>query len=162
MKTLFKLSEKVGLAPTVIGVIVWLASGTAATAGIVDALWRYPRLACAFAMAFAVITSIGGLVGYWLVADRIEFLRLGYQVKWLAANDWVYEERSDTSEERVLPYLLEARGQGYPAPCAVRILSQADWESEAPLWARGRRCEIVERIANCHGANNGGEVLISN
>jgi hypothetical protein len=108
-------------------------------------------------MAGAVVTGFGGIIGYWLVADRIDFWRLGYQVKWLAANAWAYEERSATSEERIIPYLLEAHGQGYPAPCTIRILSQA----ETPSWARGRRSEIVERIANCHGAMNRGDVQIT-
>jgi len=162
MKTLFKLSEKVGLVPTVIGVLVWLACGTVTTIAIVDTLWQYPRLAFAFVMAVIVVTAFGGLIGYWLVADRIDFWRLGYQVKWLGANNWVYEERSATSEERILPYLLEAHGRGYPAPCTLRIPSQVDWESEAPPWARGRRSEIAVRIANCHGAMNGGDVQILN
>jgi hypothetical protein len=111
MKTLFKLSEKVGLAPTVIGALVWLACGTVATIAIVDTLWPYPRLAFAFAMAVIVVTG---------------------------------------------------SGRGYPAPCTLRIPSQVDWESEAPPWARGRRSEIAERIANCHGAMNGGDVQILN
>ena len=162
MKTLFKLSEKVGLAMTVIGALVWLVCGTITVLTVVDKLWRYPRTAFTFAMTVAVVTGVGGLVGFWLVADQIDFWRLGYRVKWLTANDWAYEERSATSEERILPYILEVRGQGYPAPCTVRILSQADWESDAPSWARGRRSEIVERIANCHGAKNGGEVQILN
>jgi hypothetical protein len=160
MNTLFKLSEKVGLMSTAIGAIVWLACGTYATLAVINALWQFPRIAFVIAMAFIVVTGIGGLVGYWLVADRIDFWRLGYQVKWIRANDWVYEERSVASEERILPYIREVRGQGYPAPCAIRILSQEDWESEAPFWAQGRRNEIVGRIANCHGANNGGEILI--
>jgi hypothetical protein len=40
MKTLFKLSEKFGLAPTVTGALVWLACGKVATIAIVDTLWR--------------------------------------------------------------------------------------------------------------------------
>jgi hypothetical protein len=162
MKTIFKLSEKAGLAPTVIGAIAWLACGTGATIAIPDALWQYRRLAIALTILVIIATGIGGLIGYWLVADRIDFWRLGCQVKWLNANDWVYEERSATSEERILPYLREVHGHGYPAPCTIRILSHAEWESEAPLWARGRRTEIVERIANCHGAMNGGDVQIMN
>ena len=162
MKILFKISEKAGLALTVIGVLVWLVCGAVATIGIGDALWQYPRLSFSLAMAGAAVTGFGGIIGYWLVADRIDFWRLGYQVKWLAANAWAYEERSATSEERIIPYLLEAHGQGYPAPCTIRILSQADWEIEAPSWARGRRSEIVERIANCHGAMNRGDVQILN
>jgi hypothetical protein len=160
MKLLFKLSEKIGLVPTVIGVIIWLAVGTWATLMAVETLWQYPRIAVVVVLAFIIATGMSGLVGYWLVTDRIEFWQRGYQVRWIDANDWVYEERSVASEERILPYILEERGQGYPAPCTVRILNQEDWESEAPLWARGRRSEIVERIADCHGANDGGEVLI--
>jgi hypothetical protein len=162
MKTLFKLSEKVGFAATVIGVLIWLVCGTITVLTVVDKLWQYPKTAFAFAIAIIVVTGAGGLVGFWLVADHLDFWRLGYRVKWLNANDWAYEERSAMSEERILPYILEVRGQGYPAPCMVRISSQADWENDAPPWARGRRSVIVERIANCHGAENGGEVQILN
>src|SRR5215831_7332343 len=109
MESLFKLSEKVGLLGTVIGVLIWIACGTGATLVVVDTLWQFPRIAVVIAMAFIVVTGISGLVGYWLVADRIDFWRLGYQVKRLGANDWVYEERSATPEERILPYIREMR-----------------------------------------------------
>jgi hypothetical protein len=160
MKRLFRLSQKVGLLPTVIGAIICLAVGTYATLAVVDILWQFPRIALVVVMSLIIVTGMGGLVMYWLVTDQIEFWQRGYQVKWIDANDWVYEERSAASEERILPYVREVRGQGYPAPCTVRILGPEDWETEAPLWARGRRREIVERIIDCHGANIGGEILI--
>ena len=160
MNTLFKLSEKAGLVPTAIGVIVWLVGGIWATLAVVNGLWHFPTLAVVLTISFMVVTSIGGLVGFWLVADRFEFWLRGYYVKPIGDNDWIYEERSSASEIRTLPYILEERGNGYPAPCTIKILDAENWERDAPLWARGRRCEIAERIANCHGANQGGEVLI--
>jgi len=160
MKILFKLSKKAGFIPTIIGVFIWLACGYVAVPAVGDVLWQYPNVAYAFAIAIIATTGLGSIVGFWLVADHIEFWQRGYRVKRLSANDWVYEERSATSEERILQYSLEVRGQGYPAPCAVWILSQADWENEAPPWAVGRRSEIVERIAICHGSKRGGEVQI--
>jgi hypothetical protein len=160
MNILFNLSQKAGLVPTIIDVLIWLACGTVAVIPVGDALWQYPTFAYAFAIAVIAVTGIGGLVGFWLMADHIDFWRLGYRVRLLGANDWVYEERSATPEERSLQYIREVRGRGYPAPCAIWILSQVDWESEAPSWAWGRRSEIVERIANCHGSKLGGEVHI--
>jgi hypothetical protein len=162
MRTLFKLSAKVGFVPTILAVLVWLSLGTIAARAVVGALSRYPGVAYAVAVAVASITAIGGLVAFWLVADHIDFRRLGYRVKWLRANTWVYEERSPAPGARNLPYLREVRGRGYPEPCAVRIPAEATWEQEVPSWAHGRRSEILERIANCHGAKKGGEVEFLN
>ena len=153
MNSLFKLSAKVGLVPTAIGLIVWLASGMWATLAVVNGLWHLPTLAFVLTISFMVVTSIGGLVGFWLVADHFEFWLLGYHVKQISDNDWIYEEQSSAPEIRTLPYIREERGNGYPVPCTIKILAAEDWESELPLWARGRRNEIVERISNCHGAN---------
>ena len=160
MNTLFKLSEKAGLVPTAIGVIVWLVGGIWATLAVVNGLWHFPTLAVVLTISFMVVTSIGGLVGFWLVAERIDFWRLGYQVKPVSGNDWLYEERISRAEIRILSYIRIVRGDVYRAPCTIKILAADDWERDAPLWARGRRNEIVERIANCHGANQGVEVLI--
>jgi hypothetical protein len=77
MKTLFKLSEKAGLAPTVIGALAWLACGTVGVIAIPDPLWQYPMLAIALTILVIIATGIGGLIGYWLVADRIDFWWLG-------------------------------------------------------------------------------------
>jgi hypothetical protein len=41
MKALFKLSEKAGLAPTVIGALAWIACGKVGVIAIPDALWQY-------------------------------------------------------------------------------------------------------------------------
>lgn len=62
----------VGLLPTVIGVIVWLAGGMWATLAVVNGLWHFPILAWVLTISFMVVTSMGGLVGFWLVAERIE------------------------------------------------------------------------------------------
>jgi hypothetical protein len=160
MYTLFKLSDKVGLVPTIIGIFAWLAFGMWATLAVVNRLWRFPMLAWVLTISFMVVTGIGGLVGFWLVADRFYFWCFGYQVKPIHVNDWIYEERSSASEIRTLSYIRELRGEGYPAICTIKILDAENWERDAPLWARGRRSEIVERIANCHGAILGVEVLI--
>jgi hypothetical protein len=160
MYTLFKLSDKLGLMPTVLGVIISLAFEMYATAAVIDALRYFPRIAAVISITLMAVTGLSGLVGFWLVADRVDFWRRGYQVKRISEIDWVYEERSSTSEERILPYVRKERGEGYPAPCTIRIFDTEEWESDAPLWARGRRREIIERIVNCHGASRGVEVLI--
>jgi hypothetical protein len=137
---------------------MWLALGTGATRAAFGALSRYPGVAYAFAIAVATITGVGGLVGYWLVAEHIDFRRLGYRVKWLNANAWAYEERSRAPEGRLLPYIREVRGRGYPELCTIRIASEVVWDREVPAWARGRRNEILDRITNCHDPSRSGAV----
>jgi hypothetical protein len=110
----------------------------------------------------AVITGIGGLIGFWLIAEHIDYRRVGYRVKWLRANTWAYEERSRVPEERLLPYIREVRGRGYPEPCAIRITTAGAWEREAPSWARGRRSEILDRITSCHDPKGSGAIEFVN
>lgn len=139
---------------TVIAVIVTLAFEMWATAAAIDALRHFPKIAVVISIPLFIVTGISSLVGFWLVADRINFRRLGYQVKWIKENDWEYEERSSTSEKRTLTYVREVQGEGYPAPCTIRILDVEDWENSVPKWARGRRSEIIARILDCHGVTN--------
>jgi len=102
--------------------------------------------------------SIGGLVGFWIIADLVDFWRLGYRVRWLSGNEWVYEERKAEGSVQCLPFSREILADGYPAPCEVGILSEASWEGKAPEWAQRRRAEIVKPITTLFGADMGGHV----
>jgi hypothetical protein len=120
------------------------------------ALWRFPVLAQIVIVSIAAIVGIGGLVSFWLVADHVDYLRRGYRMRWVAGDQWLYDERTSHDEERLLPCVRSILREGYPAPCAVRIPSAASWDSEAPPWAKGRRAEIAQRIAHCFGGDNSG------
>jgi hypothetical protein len=102
--------------------------------------------------------GIGGLVGFGIVADLVDYWRRGYRLRWLSGNEWVYEERRAKGSAQSLPFSRVNLGDGYPAACEVSILSEACWEREAPEWAQRRRAEIIKRIAQLSGANDGGHV----
>jgi hypothetical protein len=107
-------------------VIAWVGVGAAVARAGVRALWQYPRFAQAFVVVVAIVVATDGLVGFWIVADLIDYWRRSYRVRWLTANDWSDEER---------------RAGG--------------WELQAPQWAHGRRAEILEHIAELFGADIG-------
>jgi hypothetical protein len=155
---LWGLSQRIGFAPTVLCAIAWLVCGTIGVQGVVEALWPYPKMATFLVIVIATITGIGGLVSFWLIADQVEFWWLGYRVRWVAGNKWVYEERTATGALRCLPCERVILGERYPAPCAVRIPSEVSWAAKAPSWAKDRRTEITQRIAYCFGADIGGQV----
>ena len=158
MKALFRLSEKLGLVPTVLGVLSYLVCAALVVKAGTEALWQYPILALIFFAVVAALAGMGGLVGFWLVANLLEYRSLGYRVRCTVENEWFYEERNTEGVEQCIPISREVLATGYPAPCAVRILSEVAWESQAPKWAQGRRAEILERIAKCFGAEQGGSV----
>lgn len=108
-----------------------------------------------------VVVALGGLVSFWILASHFEFRRRGYQIRWLAEDEWVYEERRADGSVECMPFFRKTVGEGYPAPCNVQIQSEKSWELQAPQWAQGRRTEILERIAELSGANSGGRVQFS-
>jgi hypothetical protein len=138
--------------------MTWVACGAVVARAGAAALWQHLGLAWVFVIVVAVVVSIGGLVGLWILAGHIDFWRLGYRVKWLAGNHWVYEERRPDGSVQCLPFSRELLGDGYPAPCEVHIPSETRWERDAPQWLRGRRTEISEHIAELFGADTGGRV----
>src|SRR5262249_32676733 len=142
MTSLAKLSERLGIAPTILGIVVWIAAGVAVGRGGVAALWQYPRLGFVFMVIETTCVGFGGLFGFWMINSLIAYRTRGYRVRWLMGNDWVYEERAAKGEARCLPISREVQGPGYPAPCRVRIPAAARWAIEVPGWARDRRAEI--------------------
>jgi hypothetical protein len=157
-KCLWKQSQALGLAPSFLCLIAWVAGGATVAREVGGELWRYPRLAEVTIWVIATVVSIGGLVGVWIVADLIRYWRLGYRIRWRSGNDWVYEERRAQGSVQCLPFSRVTLADGYPAPCEVHIPSEACWERETPEWAQQRRAEILKRIAQLSGADAGGHV----
>ncbi len=158
LRALWKRSEAMGFAPTVVCWIAWLACGaTGARAGAL-ALSEHPVLAEVFVLVMAVVEGISGLVAFWIVADHYNYWKRGYRLTWLSGNKWAYEERqADGSAQRLL-LSRTVPTEGYPAPCDVFIPSETSWKTAAPEWAPHRRAEIVQRIAESFGADMGGRV----
>jgi hypothetical protein len=109
-------------------------------------------------IVIAAIVGIGGLLSFWIIADQVDYLRRGYRMRWVTGNDWLYEERALKGTERCLPCVRVVLGDGYPAPSEICVPGEASWETEVPPWAKGRRPEIVERIALCFGSDRGGHI----
>jgi hypothetical protein len=152
-----RASERIGFLPTVICVLSWLVIGAFGVRLMASAPWR-PSLVVACMIALGALIGAGGLVGFWLIADHVDYIRIGYRVRWLRDDDYLYEERMQGGAVRSLPIVRRIVGEGYPAPSEVHLLSEASWPSDAPQWARGRRAEIADRIARCFGSEQGGEV----
>ena len=130
------------------------------TAGI-RALSLHPNVAQVFIIGVAILCGLGGLCSFWLFADSVEFVTRGYRVRQLPPREywrwrpgpkaWVYEEWESEGRIRRLPFVREVLADGYPAPTRVHLPGEDAWDSQAPAWARGRRAEIVKRIAECAG-----------
>ena len=150
-----------GFVPTVLCAVTWLVGGAIVARTAAASLWQVPRLAQVIGFSIATIVGLGGLVAFWLIADHVDYLRRGYHVRWVAGDNWLYEERVLNGTDLCLPCIRVILGNGYPVPSEVRIPSEARWESDAPLWARGRREEITQRIARCFGGDRGAQIRFS-
>ena len=155
---LWQCGERLGLWPSVLCWIVWVGGGVFAARAFANALWPHPRLGTAIVWTVAIGVALGGLVGFWVIADLAEFWRRGYRVRWVAANRWIYEERAPGGVLHAIPLTREIVGSGYPAPCRVRLPDEAHWQNDTPEWVRRRRADILARIARCFGADAGGQV----
>ena len=152
---LWKGSERIGFVPTVLCAIAWLAFGVIAVRVAGASLWPTPKLAFVVVIVISAIIGIGGLLSYWLIADHVDYRVRGYRVRCVTGNDWLYEERVSKGTERCLPCVRVVLGYG---SAEVFVPSEASWETRVPLWARGRRSEIMERIALCFGSDRGAQI----
>lgn len=151
MQRIFEFGERVGLASSLVLWVAWVVGGAAAAWHGGKFLAPQP-LANAVVLLIAVISGIGGLIGYWVIADLVDFWRLGYRVKFVAGSEWLYEERQSGDSVRSFQFTCNRVGDGYPAPREVQIPGDALWLEVTPVWAHRRRGEITERIARCLGA----------
>jgi hypothetical protein len=157
---LFRASERIGFTLTVVCVVGWFVCEVIVIRAVADASlqWQIPMLGLVVEFLLFSLAAISGLVSFWLLAKHIRYVRRGYRVKWTSANEWLYEERVSRIDERTLPYVRVIVGKGYPAPCEISIISAESWDLDAPLWARGRRGEVIQRVSNCHGGDRGGNI----
>jgi hypothetical protein len=122
------------------------------------------RLAQVLVVGVAAIFAAGGLFLFWVIMDQLEFWRLGYRIRqansksfwgwnWTVGSEQqcVYEERIAAGRIQSLSFMRVVLGDGYPAPCEVHLPKEQDWDAQMPLWARGRRSEVMERMRNCFG-----------
>ena len=161
IKILWRQSHAIGLVPSLLCAITWLACGGFVVRSGVGALWQYRELSWVFLILVSLAVASGALVSFWILVSHFEFRRRGYKIKWVTGDEWVYEERRIDGSVECLPFSRKTVGDGYPAPCNVHIQSEKSWERQAPQWAQGRRTEILERIADLSGANAGGRVQFS-
>lgn len=170
VRAIWKLSQRVGLAPTAGAVLAWIAACGACAywvpRWVLETLGPtreayLPGVLVIGASAF--VAAACGLVGFWLVAAHIDDRRRGYRVRWIAEERWAYEERVVASVGgAALTYRCEVRDlAGYPQPCTIHAPSEAEWEAGTPAWAHGRRAEILQRIRDRHGADRGGDVVLA-
>jgi hypothetical protein len=132
------------------------------------ALSGYPGVARVFVIGVAILGGLGGLCSFWSFMDGLEFVGRGYRIRslhsrecgvtsreywgWrLGPNAWAYEEWASEGGIHRLSFVREALDNGYPALTRVHLPGEDAWDSRAPAWARGRRAEIVKRIAECGG-----------
>ena len=157
MQRVFQFGERVGLALSLVLWIAWVVGGAAAAWLSAKFLGPHP-LAINVVLLIAVITGTGGLIGYWVVADLVDFRRLSYRVKFVAGSEWLYEERPSRGSVRSFQFPCHILADGYAAHCEVQIPGEALWLEEVPVWAHRRRSEIMDRVAHCLGARAGRRV----
>src|SRR4051812_1802714 len=116
-------------------------------------------VACALALAVALLllasgSLMDGLIlaaitvfafrTFWRASRRKrELLKHGWFAGQRAGTHWVYEElhgRQIASLQLPLDYV--GRGE-----YDIHIPGERDWPARMPAWARGRRAEIVDRLA---------------
>ena len=158
LDTAWRGSERIGFVPTVLCAIAWLMFGTIGVRVAGASLWPTPTLAYVLVIVIASIVGFGSLVSFWFIAAHVRYLRRGYRVRRVIGNEWVYEERASNGAERCFPYVCVVLGEGYPAPREVRVPGETSWETVVPPWAKGRRSEIMERIALCFGSDRGAHI----
>ena len=86
IRTLAKPSDQIGLAPSLLCALAWVAGSAAVARAAVAALSEYPALAEVFLVVVAILAGIDGLVCFWISADHVDFWRRGYQINWVTGN----------------------------------------------------------------------------
>jgi hypothetical protein len=161
MRALAKWRRSIGTLSSIMRLIAWVGGGIFLTRTAVDALWNYPRLAELSVYIASGIVSVGGLVWFWQIATQVKFWRRGYRVitigpkeylRWsLGPKQCAYEARTMDGQVLSLPFVRIVLANGYPAPSELCFPRERVWDARVPLWAQGRRAEILQRILECVG-----------
>jgi hypothetical protein len=112
---------------------------------ILEAMGPHPAIAQTTFYTLVTIEGLGGLIGFFFLLSRVEFLWRGYQVS-LRNGRAYYEERGTSGERRRLAFEWFPLTGGYRPRGIVRLSRRDSWDVDAPAWAQGRRDEIAGRI----------------
>lgn len=161
MQALAEWRRSIGAVSSIMCLIAWVGGGALLTRAAVDGLWKYPRFSEWLVYIASSIVAVGGLVWFWQIIAQIEFWRRGYRVIMIAPKEYLrwslgpkqcaYEERALDGRVLRLPFVRVILAKGYPAPSELCFPSERVWDEQVPLWAQGRRSEILQRIVECIG-----------
>jgi len=136
----------------------WIMAAALIARAAPSLLLNHIRLAEVVVYSAAALGGIGGLLGFWYSATAIEFVMRGYQVCRLSDGQWAYAERKPDGAVAHLRIGYKPLADIYRPPCEVHVPSAAQWDSATPIWARGRREEILRNIARGMGIEAGREI----
>jgi len=126
---------------------------------ILEAVGPHPAVAQAVYWTIVPAAGLGGLIAFWFLASRIEFLWRGYQVGFRQGRAY-YEERDASGDRRGLAFEWFPLTEGYRPRGLVRLSPLGTWELDAPVWARGRRDDIAARITKDLSSYEGRPALL--
>jgi hypothetical protein len=147
-------------------IIVLIAAFIAAVVGvgvaarlIVDAIGPHPAVAEAVYWTIVPAAGLGGLIAFWFLASSVEYMWRGYRVGFRQRRA-CYEERDASGEPRTLAFDWFPLTEGYRPRGVVRLSPVGIWDLDSPVWARGRRDEIVGRITKDLSSYEGWPALL--
>jgi hypothetical protein len=126
---------------------------------ILEAVGPHPAVARAVYWTIVPAAGLGGLIAFWFLCSRVEYLWRGYQVGFRQGRAY-YEERDASGEQRGLAFDWFPLMEGYRPRGLVRLSPLRSWELDAPVWAHGRRHDIAGRITKDLSSNEGWPALL--
>jgi len=130
-----------------------------ATRLILDAIGPHPAIAEALYWTIVLSAGLGGLIAFWFLLSRVQFLWRGYRVGFRQGRAY-YEERDASGEPRGFAFDLFPLTEGYRPRSLVRLSPLVAWDLDAPVWARGRRDDIAGRITKDLSSYEGWPALL--
>jgi hypothetical protein len=126
---------------------------------ILNAIGPHPAIAQMTFYTIVTVEGFGGLIAFSFLLSRVEFLWRGYQVA-LRNGGACYEERAVSGDQRGIPFEWFPLTEGYRPRGVVGLSRRDTWDLHVPVWARGRRDEIVSRITKDLSSYEGWPALL--